>query len=74
LYPTTTKESACIILCTGTPENGGMAGALSPLPFQKGATGAEVLFQNSIIGNFMVYQHRLEINLLQLFRHPKNAE
>jgi len=29
--------------------------------------GAEVYFHNSIIGNFMVYQDRLETNLLQLF-------
>jgi len=40
---------------TGTPENGGMAGALPSLPFQKRPTGAEVPFHNSIIGNFMVY-------------------
>ena len=121
-----------------TPENRGMAGAFPPLPFQKGATGAEVLYHNSIIGNFMqsflkrfrdpirvhriskwvprirknyhrvpkirenlvprireigplqiqtgfltfslketlfmVYQDRLEINLLQLFGHPDNSE
>jgi len=41
-----------------------MAGALPPLPFQKECNGAEVLFRDSIIGNFMVYQDRLEINLL----------
>jgi len=34
------------------------------LPFQQGKTGAEVPFHNSIIGNFMVYQDRLETNLL----------
>jgi len=28
-------------------------------------------FHNSIIGNFMVHQDRLETNLLQLFRHPE---
>jgi len=43
-------------------------------PFKRGATGAEVPFHNSIIGNFMVYHDRLEINLLQLFRHPENSE
>ena len=36
--------------------------------------GAEVIFRNSIIGNFMVYQNQLEISLLQLFRHPENSE
>jgi len=39
-------------------------------PFKRGATGAEVPFHNSVIGKFMVYQDRLEINLLQLFGHP----
>jgi len=31
-------------------------------------------FHNSIIGNLMVYQDRLEKYLLQLFRHPENSE
>ena len=31
-------------------------------------------FHNSIIGNFMVYQDRLETNLLQLFVNPKNTK
>ena len=31
-------------------------------------------FHNSIIGNFKVDQDRIETNLLQLFRHPKNSE
>jgi len=26
------------------------------------------------MGNFMVYQYRIEINLLQLFAHPDNKE
>jgi len=39
-------------------------------PFKRGASGAEVPFHNSVIGNFMVYQDRLEINSLQLFGHP----
>jgi len=38
-------------------------------PFKRGATGAEVPCHNSVIGNFMVYQDRLEINSLQLFGH-----
>ena len=37
-------------------------GVTSPLPFPKGATGADVPFHNRIIGNFMVYQDRLETN------------
>jgi len=32
------------------------------------------VFHNSIIGNFVVYQDRLKINLLQLFGHPDNLE
>jgi len=35
----------------------------APLPFYK-----------SIIGNFVVYQDRLETNLLKLFTHPENSE
>ena len=33
-----------------------------------------MLFHNSIVGNFVVYQDRPEINLLQLFGHPENSE
>ena len=32
------------------------------------------VFHNSIIGNFVVYQDRPEINLLQLFGHLENSE
>jgi len=35
-------------------------GALTTLPFQKGGTG-EVPFDNSITGNFTIYQDRLQI-------------
>jgi len=40
------KESVCRIICTGTPEDGDMARAFPPLPFQKRATGAEVPFHH----------------------------
>ena len=49
-------------------------GGIATLPFQQGETGVEVPFHNSIIGTFMVYQDRLETNLLQLFGHPENSE
>jgi len=49
-------------------------GGTAPLSFQKGETGTEVPFHNSIIGNFMVYQDRPETNLLQLFGHPEYSE
>jgi len=49
-------------------------GGIAPLTFPKGATGTEVPFHNSIIGNFMVYQDRPETNLLQLFGHLENSE
>jgi len=48
--------------------------SIAPLLFQKEATWAEVPFYNSIIGNFMDYQDRLETNLLQLFAHTENSE
>ena len=38
-------------------------GPLPPLPIQKGAAVAEVSFHNNIVGNFMVYQDRLETYL-----------
>jgi len=44
-----------------------MTGAFAPCLFIKGATEVEVPFHEDIIGNFMVYQDRTEINLLQLF-------
>jgi len=49
-------------------------GALSPCPFKREAAGAEVLFHNSIVGNFINFQYRLETNLLQLFAHPEKSE
>jgi len=52
----------------------GNGGCIAPLPFKRGATGAEVPFYNYIIGHFMVYQNRIETNLLQLFAHPENAQ
>jgi len=74
LQPTTSKESACRIICTVTPENGGSREHCTLSPFESGATVAEVPFHNSILGNFMVYQDRLEINLLQPFGHTHISE
>jgi len=37
-------------------------------------TSNTTAFLKSSIGNFMVYQDRLETNLLQLFRHSENSE
>jgi len=53
----------------GTPGRGFMTGALPPCPLKEGETGAQVPLHNSIISNFMIYQDRLETNLLQLFTH-----
>ena len=57
------------LIWPGTPDTG----ALTPCPFNRGVTGAEVLFRNSTIGNLMFYHDRLETNLLQLFAHPDNS-
>ena len=54
----------------GTPERG----ALSPCPVIKGATGAAVPFYENIVSNFMVYQDRIETNLLQLFAHLETSD
>ena len=50
------------------------AGDIDPLFFWKGTMVAEVLLHNCIIGDVMVYQDRLETNLLLLFKHTKNSE
>ena len=47
---------------------------IPPWPFIKGATGAQVRFYESIIGNFMACDDRIETNLLQLFAHPEKSE
>jgi len=36
--------------------------------------GRICLFSNSIIGNFIVYQDRIETVLLKLCAHPENSE
>jgi len=55
---------------SGTAEQGWMTEHL-PLPFERGSIGVHVPLYNSIISNFMIYQDRLETNLLQLFAHTK---
>ena len=55
-------------LQSGTPENDRGS---APLPFHRGATRVKVPFYKSIKGNFMVYQDRIETNLLQLLAHPE---
>jgi len=42
--------------------------------FRKGSSGADVSFRNSIIGNFIVYQDRIETDLLKLCARPENPE
>ena len=50
-------------------------GGIVPSALSKGGQGGQkCLSHNSIIGNFMVYQDRLESNSLQLFEHPENSE
>ena len=44
------------------------------LPFRMGSNGADVPFHKSIIGNFIVYQGRIETDLLKLCAHPENSE
>jgi len=35
---------------------------------------AEVPFHNSVVGNYMVYQNRIETNMFAAFAHPQNSE
>ena len=43
-------------------------------PFERGAVGTDVPFYNSIIDNFIVYQDRIETDLLNLCVHPEDSE
>jgi len=38
-------------------------------PLKEEGTGAHVPLHNSIVSYFMIYQDRLETNLMQLFAH-----
>ena len=55
-------------------EERGMTRAFPPMPFHKGATGAEVPFYKPIISNFIIYRNGIERILLQLFEHPETSE
>jgi len=44
------------------------------LPYRKGSNGADLPFSNNIIGNFIVYQDRIETVLLKLCAHPENLK
>jgi len=45
-------------------------GGTAPLPFERGGQREHICPSlNSIISNFMIYQDRLETNLLKLFAH-----
>ena len=58
-----------------TPENWDMTRAFLSLDFQKRDNGNGIaFFVSSIMLNFIVYQDRLETNLLQLFGHLENSE
>jgi len=46
----------------------------SPLPFERGGNGGQVPLHDSIISNVMIYQDRLETNLLQLFAPTYSSE
>jgi len=54
----------------GTPESGESRGYFPPSLSKGGATEAEVSFHNNTTGHFMVYQHRIKTNSLQLFARP----
>jgi len=41
---TAIKESVCSTICSGMPENGGLAEALLPLTFEKGDNRGECAF------------------------------
>jgi len=47
--------------------------ALRLLPFHKGGKGGGGAFNNSIVGNFMFYEDKIEKKLLQLFQKIQNV-
>jgi len=75
LWPaSTSKQSACRIICIGMPENGGMAGPLPPLPFQKGGSGGEVVFSYQYHREFHGLSRSTWNKFIQIFGHPENLE
>ena len=55
-------------------KNGQFTCPVRYLPFRKGSNTADLPFHNIIIGNFIVYQDRIETVLLKLCAHPENSE
>ena len=51
----------------------GHDGSIAPCPFTRRASGTEVAFYKSIIGKSMVYQDRLETDLMQLLAHQETS-
>jgi len=49
-------------------------GALPPALAKWGQWRQWCLFDDNILGNFMVYQEWFETKLLRLFAHPENSE
>jgi len=58
------------VTCLQGRRRGGHDRGIASCPFKRG----EVPFHNSTIGHLMVFQNRLETNLLQPFAHPENSE
>ena len=61
------------VLSPGMPQIGSWQGHCL-CSFKEGAMGAGVPFHNSITGNLIDYQDRLETILFQLFAHSENLE
>jgi len=54
--------------------NGQITFPVRHLPFRKGSNGVDLPFHNSIIGNFIIDQDRIETDLLKLWAHQENSE
>ena len=63
--------SEIVLYCVKRSKDAGKWQGHFPLLFQK---GRRCIFHHSIVGNFMVYQDRIETNLWQLFAQQKNPE
>jgi len=66
--------SQIILYCVKGSKDAGKQESDTGMPLLSFKRGRRYLFRYSIMVNFMVYQDRIETNLLQLFAQQENSE
>jgi len=66
--------SQIILYCVKRSKDAGKQESDTGISLCSFKRGRRCVFHYSIVGNFMVYQDRLETNLLQLFAQQENSE